>query len=275
MKPIFISWWHIITICLMASCTVTVPERLGSDMTISNGKKDGWSASGELQLGNVNKEVSLQANFDEPGTYTLQFSVDYPSPPAAAFFDWDMTAEADIFWSVEGNTVRRRVSVTPGASISGTGQGVKVKLVDASLDNLGGISVRSNYPVTIQIAPGIRGGDEPPFLQRAGEYSDGLVAVNQIVADVPKDAGVKSFRVYAAVEDVGGIILPAPDAFYIKFQVNNSLGATSYVSIINPQDQGFITLPKGAIAYELRCNTAFAPVGGVTSDLAIMWGIDG
>lgn len=269
----------LMTALMVSSCTVEIPERIGGDMTASNGKKDGWSASGELRLGSSSKEVSMQADFDTPGTYTLQFDIKYPLSPSVGFFDWDMAAEADIFWSVEGNSIRRRVTITPGASISGTGQGVKVRLLDASQDNLGGISESANYPVSVQLAPGIRGGEAYPILQRAGDSVFTTVAgpVTKLGNTVPRDAGVKAIRVFATVETVGGLILPCPGLFALQLRVNETNGGPPFVytSVIDPQDRDFIVLPKSASAYEVNVNAALIPAGAVNASVAVLWGIDG
>jgi hypothetical protein len=166
-------------------------EPFGDNMPYT-GEYAGWSASGTLEVGNEHKAVQLQANFVDPGDYTVQFSVsnydtntDFPTPTA------------EITWSVEGNSVRRIVTVNNGLSISGTGQGVKVVIRDASMPT----APATLYDVSVQVVLGTRpAAQQPPTYTPLITGTDGTTrpgammvsALTSIVVPVPQDAGIIS-----------------------------------------------------------------------------------
>lgn len=169
-----------------------------------------WSAIGDMQTENPNKQVSLQAHFDEPGIYTVQFSFRFLDESQAGITnEGPPRVYADIEWSVAGNTIYRRISVHDGASISGNAEGVKVRVYDESVVALDAWIV--DYQVGITVAPGVRAGDQPPTLEiyNATYGSWGTIAAddgaggaigNWIDVPVPQNAGVKSVMVWGSPE---------------------------------------------------------------------------
>ncbi len=191
--------------------------------------KDGWSASGFLATGEriitdpngvqTQPDIHLQAAFsraDEatggggPGAqyFTVQFGLN--PPPSGVFY-----AFADVTWTTEGNSVKRRISVGNGVVISGTAMKVDVKVTDGTdpllLATLG-LSPEAYY-VDVLVTRGARPSTQqpprliPPGLQAPGfvpgVYS--LAAGGSVVVPVDQGAGIISFNV--AARHVAGALL--------------------------------------------------------------------
>lgn len=127
--------------------------------------KKGWQVSGNLTTGipkgSSGGNISLQANFEqEPANYTVQFGV--TAPPLSNSGDQiPFAAFGEITWSVEGNDIRRLVSIANGASVTAPAQGVKVIAYDESGTEFGNVS----YGISIQVTKGSRPSvQQPPCL---------------------------------------------------------------------------------------------------------------
>ncbi len=162
-------------------------------------EKRGWGTSGKLITGHPEKMVSMQANFPDPGSYTIEFSKDNPGGSNEPIF-----AEALITWAVEGNYVTRRVNIADGVSVTGVAQAVKIIMTDAT-SSLFGAPNNTTYGVACQVARGVRGSNkQPPTLVPttfvpigspqgaggAGFYE--VVAGQQLFVALPTDAGIIS-----------------------------------------------------------------------------------
>lgn len=89
--------------------------------------KTGWGTSGKLIAGNKQQRVTMQADFNKgvgAFDFTVQFNLDSGSTI--------VNAEALIHWRVEGQEVTRRITIGDGASLTGTGQAVRVEMSDAT-----------------------------------------------------------------------------------------------------------------------------------------------
>jgi hypothetical protein len=149
------------------------------DMRISS-QGGGWSASGSLFTMDVDKTVHFQADFPDSGPYTLQFTITVPPG-----FVGDASAVAEIDWKVEGNWVHRTISVSNGASISGTAEACKVLLRDADQSGF----ANQEYQVSVQLAMGTRAvTQQPPYLTYPGVII--VPANNTVDIDVPQNIGV-------------------------------------------------------------------------------------
>jgi hypothetical protein len=129
-------------------------------MTVVNTGKQGWSNSGGLITADPMTKVTCQANFEEnPTNYTIQFGIQKAAP------DQIIQPQAEVIWSVEGNSVRRLVNVVNGLSIMGTGQAVKISMWDNLRDGQGGFTPDEPYIGSVQVSPGSRASlDHPPTL---------------------------------------------------------------------------------------------------------------
>lgn len=112
----------------------------------------GWSQSGTLVTQNPGAGVGLQAEFVEPGNYTVQFGISAIPPAGLASL---IRPEAEITWRVKGNQIARTINVTNGTSISGQAEAVSVRLFDSSVAAMGG-TAGVQYVGSIQVAKGIR-----------------------------------------------------------------------------------------------------------------------
>jgi hypothetical protein len=176
----------------------------------------GWSQSGRLTLDFSNgvgglvpqvvKPVTCQAVFpkDTSTMYTVQLSVTPPTGPKR--LDGFFAAYAEVKWSVAGNFIRRVVSLNSGQSISGSGEGVKVTLFDATplIDNSDQTGLLT-YPCDILIVPGSRASNSTsPTNTPAISYQNGIAQNLSVTWPVPSDAGVISVRVDTALFTAAG-----------------------------------------------------------------------
>lgn len=176
----------VLTTILGAGCTF---ENSNGDVDMDDSKKIGWSASGKLEQLNTLREVSLQANFlANPRNYTAQFKLSGDLKRKKV--------QAEITWSVEGNSIRRVVTVSDGTSVQGTGQGVNIKVRDISTLAIAA-GTDPEYIASIQVVPGTRGStSNPPTLDTMLAT---LIAANSFLdVPVPTDAGVISVAVTVA-----------------------------------------------------------------------------
>ena len=82
---------------------------------------------------NATQNGSLQCDFEEADVFTVTFEVDFPTNPAPTS---PVNCIADILWTTGGVTVKRRVSVGNGVSISGCAESVRVIVTDATVNYL-------------------------------------------------------------------------------------------------------------------------------------------
>lgn len=169
-------------------------NKMGSDglRDVASPPRRAWSTAGKLLPGNTVNTVSLQANFPQAGEHTVQFNL-FPNQQNIQQ-KVNTRVEAIIRWSVEGNTIERRVTVSDGMSISGNAQGVQVVCTDSSTFNV--LADVDEYTVGITVAPGSRGNymGPPTFSAREGMQSAaGAVAMT---FSIPEDLGATSFWVY-------------------------------------------------------------------------------
>lgn len=119
-------------------------------------KYRGWSASETINNWDTEATVHLQANFESTAEpYTIQFGVTTPDPSD------NINPIADIVWTVEGNEVRRTVSVINGLSVTGTGQAVRVEVYEEHAAFPGEVD-SVNYNVSILVTPGCRASTQQP-----------------------------------------------------------------------------------------------------------------
>ncbi len=174
---------------------------------------EGWSASGTILIpaGTVTTAIGavlLQANFKKAGDYTCQFNLSTILQVGTK--QVIARAQAELIWSVEGNSVRRKIEVFDGTAISGTGQAVRIKITDHSLQPAGVAHADLNYLVSVQVAPGTRPTETAPILLAdTGIFTAtgnpfnvdrafAIITATPIAINIPEDAGVNSWRLDVA-----------------------------------------------------------------------------
>lgn len=178
-----------------------------------------------------------------------------------------VNAIAEIKWSVEGNDVRRLVSVVSGMSVTGVGEGIKVSVVDRStiLNPGNGVPYAPvNYDVDITCAPGSRASvTQPPTLTAQNPtdltYSFITTGIANAFVSVPSDAGVISAYVTAFSD--GNILT---DADVSVSQLNGAL-----INRVTAPNTGWIPLVAGTSTLKLNNLSAHTILWSVT------FGIDG
>jgi hypothetical protein len=228
--------------------------------------------------------VNLQANFqqetedektDDAGDYTIQFGLSniHRVPPITSPNLGNITPTAEIVWSVEGNEVRRIISIVNGVTVTGTGQAVKVKVYDATPANDPGQATQ--YDVSVLIAPGIRPSTQQvPFF--APTIQTGIIGLpvgvalvnptETVSAHIPVNAGATS--VYVSVAGaLTPIVLSESDLSVIHV---SSTGVPT--RMYDPRDAGWVPLSPQTTEIRLFNNL---PLGGAVLIFNVAFGIDG
>jgi len=225
----------------------------------------GWSQSGTLVTGSSDNSVSLQANFPESFSYTIQVTIDglitqsvtEPNP---------ISPLVTVEWTVEGNIIRRQF-IGPG-SLTGVGQACKVFVQDAT-PNLGDKQNGIIYGISISISKGVRGNSVNP--PQYPQYPTNKIPMFVVAAattsppiPVPPNAGVIS--VYVTVAAVPPAPIPEEGVL-----VNHLNVASQIIKQYDPrQTQEWVPMAPGTTAISLS-NTTVAQ----TLQFSVTWGIEG
>ncbi len=272
-----IRYYLVVMVLALVACTYNTTEDDMHDGVSLNGNQQsasgGWGASGTLVTGGINEEtgkaVSLQAEFPRAGNYTVQATLLLTGGPPDGTHP---APRADLLvnWSVEGHTIKRRVSIGQGISLTGVGQAVSIQAVDKTELFVGPPADESlEYTVVIQVAPGTRGSTAlPPTLVEGGSSNGGVTPVNagaNIDFAVPQDAGVTS--VFITAVPIGSPpVLPA--AGLIQVIVEDAAGGA--LMVYDPRDFQFVALPPNATNINVRNYSLINSV-----EISMTFGIDG
>lgn len=229
-----------------------------------------WSVSGTLAtpdaLGNTpTLEVGLQQTFAEPGTYTIEFDV-VSMPPALSP---SAAAEATIQWTVKGNLITRKVTIASGVSISGTGEAIRIVIVDASDNNVGTASYE--YKVTALVTKGVRPTNPgyPILVEPVLESSFFVTQGTDITLDIPQGVGVNTIHVVPGQFLVGGGAVVS-DLTYKDLKVTQIDNTTAAVGQFMPVNRPYMPLIPGATQLVLSCTRAASQV-----QVTVFFGVDG
>jgi len=215
-----------------------------------------WSASGILHTTNTDDVVTLQADFDESGPYTLQFSVNVPDYSPVVV---NVNPTAFIDWKVEGNWVHREITLTSGTSISGTAEAVRIQV----RDNVAGGGV-FEYMVSVQIAKGTRPNIQQPAMFSADSNAAIIPAGTFLDFTIPKTIGVISVFP-STVAFAVGVPVPIPIGTVMGIVIG-SLGTTQSFDCTKP-----FWYPTPVTANVIRVFNANA----FDVDVNLTYGIDG
>lgn len=238
-----------------------------SQCAISTQENDqmAWSVSGELIQGDK-KVVTLQQNFPRPDNYTIGFSLGSQGTGANAVFS---RAEALIEWIVAGNSVRRRVSIIDGCSVTGTAEAVNVTMRDVTDPALITIPTPSKYTAFAQVSRGTRGGNIQPPILYAGEF---LVPVGgAVVVPVPLDAGIISVKIELLAINPAQIPIP-PGTANISQQFIGAVTKEFSTTDLTIAYENWIPIVPGINSLLLDNQ---APGGPPNYKFTVVFGIDG
>jgi len=228
-------------------------------------KRKSWSASDTLFTFNVDKKVSLQALFGEAGPYTVQFSITPDDVTLASVIE----CTAEIEWTVDGNTVNRRVTVANGASVSGVAEGVRVVVHDVTTTGLANVE----YAVAITVAMGVRPASALPPIHTPSILVSPvlLLAFTSFDFPIPKNVGVTSVLVLVA-SDHPGIAAPPPIPEQSVQVRHIAPGIIPVLNNYDPRSMNFVPIAPGANI--VRVLNQFAPLGPSVW-FTVFFGVDG
>lgn len=232
-----------------------------SAISLSNPQSKGWSARTDMVQGNRQATQVVNPIFKDGEYYTIRFGVQTPQP-------FVFSAEALISWNLEGNIITRRISVSNGVAISGTGQGCSVSLVDTTPS----ATAKPNYSITTQVSKGVRPVESaPPTLMarldtpHLGETygSITLLPGDSIQYNVPTDAGVISVEVVGRPDSQPTAAPP----WVVVLHGNLGNNLKEYLAF---QTSGYIALAPEATFVVIE---NFDPA--VSVEVSLTWGIEG
>ncbi len=240
---------------------------LRKDGETPEGRLGGWSVGGTINPpGDLFPDpkgmtsIDLQCQLDRPQVFTVEFRVGPTNATSSGGLTLN-TPVAVIEWSTNGDTVRRKVSVVNGTSISGPAEFVKVKMFDESED-----AAAHHYVAVVTVTPGTRGGDVPPTLQNQPLQSFGAgsgTLGSGVIFPIPEDVGAVMFRVLVWNETgpltMGDVIV----------RQETQAGAT-IDAVMNPSEEGWIPIAPGAVQVEVGTFN-----GSETGEAFIIFAIDG
>lgn len=160
---------------------------------------------------------SLQARIEPANVFTVQFSI---SPP---FFsnNADNIPVAEIQFSCNGVTIRRKISIYSGASLSGPGQTVKVKMFDESETDL-----RGPYNVSCTITVGTRSSSDVPVLMNTPQEI--INATASATFNIEDDTGANQVQFLISPATVTDTIDPDNIQLIFLDTAGNTIGGTTW-----------------------------------------------
>jgi hypothetical protein len=167
----------------------------GEELGKSSLSRGSWGIGGDLFTQNPIKSVGLQATFPYPENYTIQFGVN--GPPANVTY----AVHAEVIWKVNGQPIRRVISVGNGVQITAPSEAVSVLVNDVTQLGLPNAGVK--YSVNISVARGTRFGGvltlENPPLPFSGGGGGGLTPIpgagGTQAFPIPQNSGVVGVEV--------------------------------------------------------------------------------
>ncbi len=189
--------------------------------------------------------------------------MDFPTNPAPLN---PVNCIADILWTTGGVTVKRRVSVANGVSISGCAESVRVIVSDATINYLAEVPSKPlTYTVNITVARGVRADPEPVTLVQFPPLATGAIfqvpAGGSITIPIPQDVGIVSANVSAS---------PNPPIAITDGQVIvQQIYGTTVFRQYDPRTFEWVPVLPGMSLLKIVNNNANLVV------VSVVWGIDG
>jgi hypothetical protein len=241
------------------------PVRLGRS------KKGGWSGSADMVTGQDQTTPGPEFTFPFAATWTMRFGVIPPSVGSGAGGDPyanSFHCVAEITSGVEGQWVKRQISVCLATAITFTGDNANVTLSDLTLETNSSAVEGLPYRVTMQIVPGERASYlSPPT----------LFAFTDVINSEPaQQAGVVEIASSGAS---GNARYPIPpNAGVLSVQVIVATGTVAVYAAGGDQDMkswvpddGFMILPPCCTYIEIQSTGG----GELGATFTVTWGIEG
>lgn len=178
-----------------------------------------WSKTGFIS--SYEDKLTLQAELELPQVLSIQFTTKYSVDTNA----YPIILDADIYFSTEGNSSHRRVTVFDGVTVSGVADTFKI-VVSCQAPFIPPFfpipTFTEQLPVSVLVGPGSRAvtgqppilvtqNYSPPASDPAAPGSWTVPAHNSKGIDIPLDAGVQSVFVYMIrLSNLGGFAVNAP-----------------------------------------------------------------
>lgn len=250
---------------------------------------DCWSKAGSLTTGNGSKTQTLQYQFPSAGTYTVQFKVESlkavtPTPNGGGGFNESAAqlAKAEIEWAVAGNTIRRVVTIFDGMSVTGVGEGVRVRMMDDSIPPVPpNTLVPQDYEVIATVAKGVRANTQQPatFVQSRAtspaQRGIDLVGTSAapIVVDVPDDSGITSVYISSPQDGFEPVASAPPFAkWVVTATMNGPVGALKTYRVATNQ---WVPIVPGTVSITIALGNVVAPYAPATLEATVTFGVDG
>lgn len=223
-------------------------------------RKSGWSVGGVLTREERDNVVTMMQTFEEASTYTLQFWVSASPEVVAVDNAHPRRVEADILWTVGGNTLRRTITVGEATTIQGNADGVQVIVRDATLPNVL-FPDTSQYNVLVTLARGTRAPGTIPFFQGDAQVNVNAGASVDIV--IPSGIGVTG--VLLPMSQSGGNFIP-PSSTFVQEKL---AGPGNALFTFDPVVYEWVPIVPGAARLTLTNKNAFAV------QTSVLWQIEG
>jgi hypothetical protein len=237
------------------------------------GMPSGGGVGGTLIQRDRLTKVAQQFALNPKCIYTVQLGIQPIASPGNA--GQVSVAEALVTWSVGGNSVRRRVTLGKGVSLSGTGESVGVELTDVTEDGIAfPPGYVGKYQVTALVSEMPRaGGSVPPTWVPNNDPVSGWNNGRQVLAagasttslTIPTNAGIVSVGVaVSATDNLAGHVIP--DGSVVVEQLH---ALANVVKRYDPRIAPFVAWSPFADQVIVRNFNAFQIY------VAIAFGIDG
>lgn len=229
----------------------------------------GWSGqaifhalAGFPQSGNI-EEFAVEATFKEVGYHTVQFSFQIPdvrdNVGAPVYI---IKGQAEIRWTVAGNSCRRLVDVSNGTAISGLGETVYVRLLNTAI-SLNEFAPNAPFTAAVLITNGTRptiGDGQPPMLFGVEQTIPAGGGTFDFL--VPPECGINS--VFLAATSPDATPLAGNEVTYVMN--NGAFGQAGDASTFNR----WIPLAPGSAFVTVTNNDAAQDV-----NIMPIWGVEG
>ena len=170
----------------------------------------GWSAAGKLLTPDENgvtadRLVSLQQQFERAEAYTVTFDLNKPERANPVR---PTSAVADVDWICAGNTIRRRLVIASGTTISGLANAIRISIRDQSgITGVAPGTLAREYVVSVSVSRGTRVPTVSPPLAPLANTDQFVTVTNPMVKSItiPINIGVNAVAVIPGKLTSGGV----------------------------------------------------------------------